>query len=150
MAVGLVDLLEAGQCYPVYSSLLSRLDSLSIVRLSKTCRRLVDLYRDAIPREWNVDRLLLPFVKQPVALRNVMRDHNVVVSGDLALQFFERSRQTDRMDLFVVGEDGATALGQYLESREGYKASEEPTSEEFGRVSEPSVDFSRQRFHPSG
>ena len=83
-----------------------------------------------------MDRLLLRFVAKPLALREVMRDHRAVISGSVALQFFSRARQTDHMDLVVVGEDGAQALGNYLESREGYKASsKEPTSlEEFGTV----------------
>jgi hypothetical protein len=82
MAVGLVDVLDPVVYYPIYSLLLSLLDSLSIVRLSKTCRRLATLYRSAIPREWNVDRLLLSFVSQPLALREVMRDHRAVISGE--------------------------------------------------------------------
>jgi hypothetical protein len=139
MAVGLVDLLEGSQYYPIYRSVLSRLDSLSVIRLTLTCRRLVRLYRDAIPSEWSLDRLLGRFVKKPQALRGVMRDHRVVISGELALQFFERSTVTDHMDMFVREGDGAVALSSYLVDTEGYKASpplcEDHLCEEGGRVS---------------
>ena len=142
MVVGLVDLLEAGQCYPVYSSLLSRLDSVSIVRLSKTCRRLVDLYRDAIPREWNVDRLLGRFVEQPLALREEMRRHHAVISGELALQFFARQCWPESsLDLVVEKPSEALALGSYLVAREGYNVvpkEEEPSPRYLeGTVSDP-------------
>jgi hypothetical protein len=139
MAVGLVDLLEGSRYYPVYSSLLSELDSLSIVRLSKTCRRLATLYRDAMPREWDVDRVLRRFVEDPRALRKLMRDRRVVISGELALQFFERSRLIDRMDMFVDEGDGAVALSSYLVDTEGYKALPPSVEDRFieagGRVS---------------
>ena len=140
MAVSLVDLFDPGRYYPVYSLLLSLLDSLSIVRLSKTCRGLALLYRGAIRQEWSVDRLLGRFVLQPLALREVMRDHGAVISGDLALSFFERSRQTDHMDLFVDEGDGAVALCSYLETREGYRRREASDgATQVGRVSDPSV-----------
>jgi hypothetical protein len=129
MAVSLVDLFDPGRYYPVYSLLLSLLDSLSIVRLSKTCRGLALLYRGAIRQEWSVDRLLGRFVAKPLALREVMRDHRAVISGDVALQFFERVVWTDSsLDLFIGGEDGAVALGHHLETREGYKVKKDPSS----------------------
>ena len=128
MAVSLVDLLDAVVYYPVYQLLLSLLESLSIVRLSKTCRRLALLYRSAIRQEWNVDRLLCRFVEKPLALREVMRDHRAVISGDLALSFFERSRQTDHMDLFVQKPSEAKALKEHLVRTEGYRVKKDPSS----------------------
>jgi hypothetical protein len=128
MAVGLVDLFDPGRYYPVYRSLLSQLDSLSIIRLSKTCRRLATLYRSAIPREWSVDRLLGRFVCQPLALREVMRDHRAVISGELALQFFSRARQTDHMDMFVEKPSEAKALKEHLVRNEGYRVKKDPSS----------------------
>ena len=131
MAVGLVEILDPGRYYPVYSLLLSLLDSLSIIRLRRTCKAFCSGVGDLRSREWNVDRLLCRFVAKPLALREVMRDHGAVISGSVALQFFERTcwKESD-LDLFVVGEDGAVALGQHLETREGYKASApEPTSD---------------------
>ena len=140
MAVSLVDVLDPGRYYPVYQLLLSMLDSLSIVRLSKTCRGLVELYRGAIRQEWNVDRLLCRFVAQPLALREVMRDHRAVISGELALSFFSRQCWPDHMDLFVDEGDGAVALCSYLETREGYRRREASDgATQVGRVSDPSV-----------
>jgi hypothetical protein len=123
--------------YPIYSLLLSRLDSLSIVRLSKTCRRLATLYRSAIRREWNVDRLLLRFVAQPVALRRVMRDHGAVISGSVALQFFERAcwKESD-LDLFVSKSIHALALAEHLVRSEGYRRRRGGRETPFGTVSD--------------
>jgi len=134
-----VEILGSGQYYPMYSLLLSLLDPVSIIRLSKTCRRLVDLYRDAIPREWNVDRLLGRFVEQPLALRSVMRDHRVVISGSAALQFFERRcwKESD-LDVFVQKPSEAKALKEHLVRTEGYRrreASVDATQYHFGAVS---------------
>jgi hypothetical protein len=142
MAVSLVDLLDPGRYYPVYQLLLSMLDSLSIVRLSKTCRGLATLYRGAIRQEWSVDRLLGRFVSQPLALRSVMRDHGAVISGSFALQFFARQCwKESSLDLVVEKSIHALALGSYLVAREGYKVvpkEEEPSPRYLeGTVSDP-------------
>lgn len=126
MVLDLVDLLEGSQYYPVYDILCRMLESVSIIRLSKTCRRLATLYRDAIPREWSVDRLLLRFVKEPRALRSEMQKHKAVISGSLALQFFERvTWEGTDLDLFVHGQTGVSALARHLVDREGYRLQEE-------------------------
>jgi hypothetical protein len=136
MAVGLVDLLEGSQYYPVYSSLVSSLDSLSVIRLSKTCRRLRRLHCDV----WSgIDRLLRRFVKKPLALRGVMRDHRAVISGSFALQFFERvSWKESDLDLFVQKPSEAKALKEHLVRKEGYrrrKAPDDASQYLFGTVS---------------
>lgn len=122
MAVGLVDFLDGSQYYPVYRSLLSQLDSLSIIRLSRTCRGLASLYRGAIRTEWNMDRLLRRFVSQPLALREQMRDHRAVIGGSFALQFFERvCWPEDSLDLYVQKPSEAQALEEHLVGSEGYR-----------------------------
>jgi hypothetical protein len=136
MAVGLVDVLGSGQYYPIYSLLLSLLDPVSIIRLSKTCRRLRRLHCEV----WSgIDRLLLRFVCQPLALREVMRDHRAVISGSVALQFFERTcwKESD-LDFFVEKPREAKALKEHLVRTEGYRrreASDGATQYLFGTVS---------------
>jgi hypothetical protein len=137
MAVSLVDLFDPGRYYPVYELLLSLLESLSIVRLSKTCRRLALLYRSAIRQEWNVDRLLCRFVEKPLALREVMRDHGAVISGSFALQFFSRQcwKESD-LDLFVQKSIHALALAEHLVRTEGYRRRRGGRETPFGTVSD--------------
>lgn len=117
MGVGLVDLLDRYQYYPVYEVLCSCLDVVSIIRLSKVCKALRPLQQQL----WNVDRLLKRFVDEPVALRQEMRRHGAVISGGLALQFFARETwEESDLDLFVRRCPEANALGDYFVEREGY------------------------------
>jgi hypothetical protein len=144
MPVGLVEILESGQYYPMYSLLLSLLEPVSIIRLSKTCRRLRRLHCEV----WSgIDRLLCRFVEKPLALRGVMRDHRAVISGSFALQFFERViwKESD-LDLFVQKPSEAKALKEHLVRTEGYRrrreASDDATQYDFGAVS-PILDNCR-------
>ena len=131
-----MEILESGQYYPIYSLLLSLLDPVPIIRLSKTCRRLRRLHCEV----WSgIDRLLCRFVSKPLALRSVMRDHRVVLSGSVALQFFERRcwKESD-LDLFVQKPREAKALKEHLVRTEGYRrreASDDATQYHFGAVS---------------
>jgi hypothetical protein len=130
-----VEILGSGQYYPIYSLLLSLLDSVSIIRLGKMCRRLRRLPCEV----WSgIDRLLCRFVSKPLALRSVMRDHRVVISGSVALQFFERtSWKGSDLDLFVQKPSEAKALKEHLVRTEGYRrreASVDVTHYHFGTV----------------
>lgn len=87
----------------------------------------------------------------PQCFREEMRKHHAVVSGGLALQFFDREVwQESDMDVFVRRGVGSRALGQYLVQKEGYCMEKETSEEVFrrylrsvGKVSEESVSASK-------
>lgn len=70
----------------------------------------------------------------PQCFREEMRKHGAVISGGLALQFFDRAVwQESDMDVFVREGRGSRALGQYLVYKEGYSMSRETSEEAFRR-----------------
>jgi hypothetical protein len=117
MVVTLFDLLDEVQYYPVYKALCASFDVVSIVRLSMTCKKLNVLLKQL----WDVDQLLRRFVADPKRLRRNMRLYGAVISGGLALQFFDRQTWMESdMDLFVRGVGDAEAFGRYFRVQEGY------------------------------
>jgi len=105
--------------HEIAESILSALDTASLVKLGVTCCGL----RARVQREWNVDALLLDFVGDSVAFRREMFKTRAIIGGSFALQFFLRERWegADTIDIFVPsGITGASRLWQYLKDFEGY------------------------------
>ncbi|MCJ1469260.1 hypothetical protein MMC07_007893 [Pseudocyphellaria aurata] len=117
-----LDVFHRESRYPIFDRICSFLPIDSIVALTRTCRGLSELYRYLIPLQWNVDRLLSRFVSDPDRFRSQMGRHNALVSGSVALQFFERVlwKEAD-LDIYVEQGESAEAFAKYLTESEGYK-----------------------------
>lgn len=115
--------------YPVFHGVTSLLPIRDIIALTRTCRGLSKTYQYMLPVQWNIDRTLQRFVNDPCEFRSQMGRHNALVSGSLALQFFERVVWNDSdMDVFITKGDGATEFSRYICRRENYLYNESKTS----------------------
>ena len=118
-AVGFLDLLQA---YPIFSKISSFLAVRETVFLSRTCKALSHLHRTLLSsNHWDVDRDLRRFVKDPRRLRQQLGQHNALISGSFALQFFERvTWEKSDLDIFL-GHGEVESFKQYLVEEEGYR-----------------------------
>ena len=99
-----------GGCYHIYASLISYLSIAEVVTLTRTCKKLSNLYRELLRSLWDVDRDLRQFVKNPYEFRAQLGRQDALVSGQFAHQFFNRkfsqmriSREyLKRMFLFIL------------------------------------------------
>ena len=99
-----------------------RIDIGDIFRLTRTCKSLRYLYRSLKETQWNVDRRLRRFVREPVALRSEMGRHDAVISGSFATQFFDRVLwSSSDLDIFAQQGSSAEAMSNYLQLQEHYK-----------------------------
>jgi hypothetical protein len=127
MAVGLVQALDVSLYYPIATLLCSMFDPVTIVRLRRTCKALSRWYDWALGYGWNVERRLSMFFTFPREFREEMRKQDALISGSVALQFFDRVRwETSDLDVFVREHGQADALGVYLQESEGYEVVESP------------------------
>ena len=118
----LYDLFET---YPIFDRLCLHLPIREIINLTRTCRALSKLYQTLLHlQQWNVDRSLLRFVKEPRQLRAQMAKCDGLISGSFALQFFERVHWPDSgLDIFVREGHNAQQLELYILEKEGYEFS---------------------------
>lgn len=117
----LLDILNLAAHYPTGANLCRMLSIADLISLTRTCRALSGLYRDLIPSQWNIDKLLMRFLDNPKSFRGLMAKHDVLISGSLAIQFFQRfAWPSSDMDVYVTPE-GAPVLERYLCEAEGYK-----------------------------
>ena len=126
-----VTLLELFNEFPVVEKLCSYLAIGDIISLTRTCKRLSPLYQEVLPSQWNVDRHLQRFVDNPVAFRMMMADCDALVSGSLALQFFERKTWLESdLDVYV-NFSRSIDFRQYLCEHEGYVPTEEKPLDDY-------------------
>lgn len=118
----ILDIMQLESRYPVFDRICSHLSIDSIIALTRTCRGLSTLYHSLIPLQWNVDRLLSRFVQDSQFFRSQMGKNNALVSGSVAIQFFERVvwKESD-LDIYIEEGEKATAFGNYLTEEEGYE-----------------------------
>lgn len=118
----LLDILHLESHYPIFDRICSYLSIGSIIALTQTCRGLSTLYQSLLPSQWNVDRHLRRFVQDPQFFRSQMGKHNALVSGSVAVQFFERVFWKDSdLDIYIERGPNAHAFGEYLTKKEGYE-----------------------------
>lgn len=87
---------------PVRRSLASFLDPRSLLALSGTSQELRSSIRENV---WNINSRLQFFVEDPIAFRTILGNHQGLISGSFALQFFETVRWDDSdLDLFFEKE----------------------------------------------
>ncbi len=107
-----------------------------IINLTRTCRTLSHLYQTLLDlQQWNVDRDLLRFVKDPRRFRTQLGKCDGLISGSFALQFFERVYwEGSGLDVFVEDRREAREFEHYLVNVENYKLSRESFNTHYRRI----------------
>ena len=79
-----------------------------------------------------VDRYLRRFVRDPLKLRSELAEFDAAISGNPALQLFDRlmTKESD-MDIFLAHITGTRAFGKYISDAEGneYESRTTPTQD---------------------
>lgn len=113
--------------YPFVIKLCEHLSIAEIVALTRTCKKYADLYQYLLPIQWNVDRRLRRFVRDPCGFRSQMAKSDALIAGSFVVQFLGRtSWKPSDLDIFVEhGEHGecANTFQRYLLDKEGYEFS---------------------------
>ncbi|MCJ1371710.1 hypothetical protein MMC20_002929 [Loxospora ochrophaea] len=108
------------QHYPIFDQICSYLHPADIFALQRSCKKLSNVYNVLLRTQWNVDRGLRRFVKDPRRLRSLLGEHDALLSGSVALQFFERTTWPEcEMKVFVEKGAKTEAFHTYLRE-EGY------------------------------
>lgn len=106
-----VRLLQPDFGYPIYRAIYSHLEIGDIVALTRTCKKLSDTYKRLLPLEWKINEKLSYFLKDPHEFRSQMAEHEALISGSFAIQFFARKFWPDSdLDVFVEQGDGEMAM----------------------------------------
>ena len=111
---------------PVFDTICSFLAPQDILALRRTARGFAALYPLLSSSQYNVNQLLRHFVRNPVALRCELAKHSAIISGDMALQFFDRVNwRESSLDIYVEDQEpeagtAMSSLGGYLVDAEGY------------------------------
>jgi hypothetical protein len=112
-------------CYPIFDNICAHLDPVDILFFRLTTKKLSPSFESLFKTQWNINRQLTGFVKDPVSLRSLLAEHDALISGSFALQFFEREIWDDcGLDIFVETLSPSRTsdpLGEYLMGREGYE-----------------------------
>ncbi|MCJ1295304.1 hypothetical protein MMC34_006866 [Xylographa carneopallida] len=112
------------QHYTVFDGICSYLGIAEIIALTRTCKKLSGLYQRLLKTQWNIDRQLRRFVNNPKGFRAQLGRNDALLSGDFALQFFERRVWQDgNMELFAYRYSEVRALESYLVEVEDYMCS---------------------------
>ncbi|KAL8655751.1 MAG: hypothetical protein Q9226_002923 [Calogaya cf. arnoldii] len=113
--------------YPIFECLCGHLCIGEIIALTRTCRKYSGLYQYLLPKQWDIDRCLRRFVRNPTGLRSKMGETNALISGSFAIQFFERKFWPDSdLDMYVKEGEESDALRRHLVMSEGYKLEDNP------------------------
>ena len=135
-----LDVFNRDQQYPIFDRLCSILPISDIIALSRTCRNYSNLYRYLVPTQWNVDRKLRRFVRNPQEFRSRMGQHNAIISGSFVLQYFERVYwEESDLDIFILDGIDADDFCHYLIRGEGYICTGFRAEKPYGRLSAVSV-----------
>ncbi len=105
-------------------------------KLDKDMQDLVTPLSDAFDlQQWNVDRDLLRFVKDPRGFRTQLGKCDGLISGSFALQFFERVYWGGSgLDVFAENRGEAREFEHYLVNVENYKLSRESFNTHYRRI----------------
>ena len=106
--------------YPILSNILSNLDPISVVCLSRVdrfCYSVVPLQRNI---RYDPSRVLSRFVKDVPMFRTAMASTGAVVSGSVALTFFNGEDYGGDLDVYFKNIEGLGDFAQHLIDYEGY------------------------------
>ena len=116
----LFDILDLANYPGLVEAVATYLDPGSIIALSRSCKALSAIYPHLLCTQWNVDRRLRRFVRDPRGLRAELSQRNALISGGFACQYFDRAVwQESDLDIWAnKGDDASGVLVHIL--REGY------------------------------
>ena len=108
-------ILDPDAYYPIFIRFFEILSIAEIIALTRTCKRIQRLYQTLLPLQWNVDHTLQRFVSDSRRFRQQMGKNDSLISGGIALQYFERViwKESD-LDIYVQDGPKAKALAQYV------------------------------------
>lgn len=108
--------------YPIFNNLCSHLEIAAILPLMRVTKRWLPHLSAHLKERWNINKKLLRFVENPVALRTQLGCYNALISGSFALQFFDGVVWDESdLDIYVEHQKGDTEIGEYLTKAEGYE-----------------------------
>ncbi|TGO09082.1 hypothetical protein BTUL_0180g00150 [Botrytis tulipae] len=111
-------------CYPIFDNICAYLDPNDILFFRLTTKQLSSSFDSLFKAQWNINRQLTRFVKDPVGFRSKLAEHDALITGSFALQFFERRFWLDSdLDIYVQGANdlrNPEQIGKYLVNHEGY------------------------------
>lgn len=106
--------------YPVFSRICELLPVDSIIALSKTCKPLSNLYNRIQSTQWNIDRRLQEYFKDPSQVRSLMGEFDALISGRFVVEFFERIKFPQRsLEIYVKGAKAAQFVPRLIQG-DGY------------------------------
>lgn len=110
-------------CYPIFDNICAYLDPNDILFFRLTTKQLSSSFDSLFKTQWNINRQLTRFVKDPVGFRSKLAEHDALMSGSFALQFFERRSWLDsNLDIYVQNANNfrnPEQIGKYLVNHEG-------------------------------
>lgn len=112
-------------CYPFFNKLCEHLSIAEIIALTRTCKKYADLYQYLLPIQWDVDRGLRRFVRDPCGFRSQMAKTDALIGGTFPVDFFTRtSWKPCHLLVFVEHGERADTFQRYLLDEEGYDISD--------------------------
>ncbi|KAI0841850.1 hypothetical protein F5Y06DRAFT_292673 [Hypoxylon sp. FL0890] len=109
--------------HPIRQRIMRHLNTQDVLNLGRTASA---MRYNIINNDWDINRKLARFIKDPTRFRSQLGRSDALISGSFVLQFFERTIWPDS-DLDIVVQDGVNleGLSKFLTTVEGYKMIEE-------------------------
>ncbi|KAE9970418.1 hypothetical protein BLS_002678 [Venturia inaequalis] len=109
-----------GPYWTIFDRISSFLPIGDIHVLRRTCRAVQPIYDELVKSQWSVDARLKRFFKDPLKFREVVGRCDALISGDFALEYFERVSWKDSSCDIYVNVNRSKELKQHIIA-EGYK-----------------------------
>lgn len=120
------DIFDESQ-YPVFTRICELIPVDSILALNQTCKSLSNLYQRIQPTQWNIDRRLGEYFRDPSQVRSLMGECDALISGRFAVEFFERTKfPAQRLLEIYVEASKAERLVSHLVEVENYLKRKQP------------------------
>ncbi|KAF7945325.1 hypothetical protein EAE96_010100 [Botrytis aclada] len=125
-------------CYPIFDNICAHLDPKDILFFRLTTKQLCSSFNSLFMTQWNINRQLTRFVKDPVGFRSKLAKHDALISGSFALQFFERRLWLDSgLDIYVQDANNfrnPEQIAKYLVKYESYELQGSKTEANSGLI----------------
>lgn len=107
--------------YPIFHNLCDCLTIAEIVALTQTCKKFSGLYQYLLSSQWDVDQALRRYVEDPQGFRSQMARYDALISGNFAVQYFERNIWScKRLVVYILQGRGSQLFSKYLSTIAGY------------------------------
>ncbi|KAF2817822.1 uncharacterized protein BDZ99DRAFT_531086 [Mytilinidion resinicola] len=121
-------LTESDRYVPIFDGITCSLPVSGLLNLKLVSKDLQDVYVKAQKSQWNADKALFHFFKDPTGFRDKLGEVSGLISGIFVLQFLDRAPIGNMLDLYATYGPQADALEKYLIETEGYFVSAEETA----------------------